>query len=77
MWQTIKMRCNYCGREKEVALWRILIKRIFKNRWYDTCPRCHKTSCYRLFPHVVHDSTDKKEKQLNKDIQWDDRIRVI
>lgn len=76
MWQTIKMRCNYCGREKKVALWRILVKRIFKERWYDTCPRCHKTSCYRLLPHVIHDATDKKEKSMNKDL-WDNRIRVI
>lgn len=77
MIEKIKVRCNYCGKEKRVALWRIFIKRIFKERWYDTCPRCHKTSCYRLIPNVIHDSTDKKEKQLNKDIQWDDRIRVI
>lgn len=76
MWQKIRMRCNYCGREKEVALWRILVKRIFKERWYDTCPRCHKTSCYCLLPHVIHDATDKKEKAMNKDL-WDDRIRVI
>lgn len=75
LWQKYVYRCNYCGNEETTPLWWIKLKYIFKDKTYHTCKHCHKTSCYRNFIHIVHDSEDKKEKQQNRNKLWDNRIK--
>ena len=70
----MNVRCNYCGNQSQISLWKLLfLLGLGKNKYYYTCPRCHKTSCFLLMFRIVHDSTDKKEKEINKQKLWDDR----
>lgn len=70
----MNVRCNYCGNQDRILLWKLLILLgLGKTKYYYTCPRCHKTSCLLLLFRTVHDSTDKKEKEMNRQKMWDDR----
>ena len=69
-----RIRCNYCGKERHISLWRLLLKRMFSDRFYDVCPYCHKTSCYLLAFRTVHDSTDNRERTANRQKLWDNRL---
>ena len=52
------------------------IRFIFNSKLMLSCPYCHKTSVYLYQFNMVHDSTDKKEKELNKNNLWDERLDV-
>lgn len=69
-----KIRCNYCGDETYENYYYLLLKRVFKPKYYRTCNKCHKTSAYLFMPHIVHDTIDKKEKEMNKQQLWDERM---
>lgn len=69
-----KFKCNYCGIEEEANYFWLLLKALFKPRFYKHCKNCHKTSCYLFMPRMVHDSTDDIEKEYNRQNLWDDRI---
>ena len=70
-----KFRCNYCGDETYANFYLVFLKAIFRNRFYVNCNKCHKTSCYLFMPKIVHESTDKVERKLNKEDLWDSRIK--
>ena len=58
-------RCNYCGNSFKVTTL-FLIQLLFMKKVYRTCPFCHKVSCYRLIYHIVHDTLDMREKEVNQ-----------
>lgn len=74
IWEKYRFRCSYCGYETYKWVWLLKLQLIFSSRIYLTCPKCHKTNCYVQLFHLRHDSTDKKEKQQNKNKLWDDRL---
>lgn len=67
-------RCNYCGTEFSVSTF-FLIRLLLHKKVYKTCPVCRKTSCYKLIFHIVHEGTDKREKELNGNIRKELLIR--
>lgn len=68
-------RCAYCGYEQTTNLWLLILRRLLgRTKTYYICPKCHKTNCLLLRFSIVRDSTDKKEKQMNKQKLWDDRL---
>ena len=69
-----RFRCNYCGNEYYKPLWLVKLQLMFSDEIFITCTRCHKTSCYRQIFNLRHDSTSKKEKSLNKQMNWDRRM---
>ena len=75
LWKKYKFRCNYCGNEEYVPLWYLKMRLIFTDRIYRTCSHCHKTSAYVNFFHLNHDSTDSLEKNRNRSVLWDKRIK--
>lgn len=68
-------RCNYCGATHKRPYWLLLIYHIFKEKIYINCDVCHHTNAYPMYLRVYHDSTDTKERQLNKSNLWDKRVR--
>ena len=68
-----RLHCNYCGCDYYVPLFWLKIRYLFTDKIYHTCSCCHKTSNYRIFYHIVHDTTDSQEKILNKDV-WELRL---
>ena len=68
------MRCNYCGSEMSKSKW-FLISMILFGKQYRKCSKCGMTSSYILIHHTVHDTTDAKEKELNKKLK--DNLKVV
>lgn len=75
LYKKYNLRCNYCGTDIFMPFFLLKIRYIFTDTQYVSCPKCHKTSCYRFMSNIIHDSVDKKEKAMNKKNQWDKRIR--
>jgi len=62
----MKIRCS-CGNIGSLPRKYILLRCLLGNgRYYWKCPQCQKTTCLRTIAHIVRDSLDEKEKQLNK-----------
>jgi len=59
----MKRRCGYCGKENNILL--LELRTLLLGKVRHTCP-CGMTSTYILVSHVVHDTTDVTEKELNK-----------
>ena len=72
--KSYRLHCNYCGSDYYIPFFILKIRYIFSDKIYHTCSCCHKTSNYRIFHHVVHDTTDKDEKIINKYNKWDARM---
>ena len=49
------------------------IRFIFNSKLTLTCKYCHNSSVYLYQFNMVHDSTDKLEKELNKN-KWEKRL---
>ena len=69
-----RLHCHYCGCDYYIPFFYLKLKYLFTDKIYHTCSCCHKTSNYRIFYHVVHDTTDKDEKIFNKETLWDIRL---
>lgn len=69
-----RLHCNYCGCDHYVLFFVLKIKYLFTDKIYHTCSCCHKKSNYRIFYHIIHDTTDKDEKIFNKHLMWDTRM---
>lgn len=70
-----ELRCNYCGSTHRRPYWFLLLYHLFRDRYYLVCDVCHRTNCYLLGLRVVHDSLDKREKELNRERLWDKRVK--
>ena len=68
-------RCSYCGSTHKRPVWFLLLYHVFRDRYYLVCDVCHRTNCFLLVLRVVHDSLDSKEKDCNKNVLWDNRLR--
>jgi len=75
LWDNYLITCNHCGSVTTKPVWWLKLLFIFKERLYYTCSNCHHTSCYISFFTLIHDTTDKTEKEINKEPKWDKRIR--
>lgn len=74
LWKLHRLRCQHCGYyEKWYPTWVLKLYFIFKDKLYITCPHCHKTCCWEMMWHIIDDSTDKKVKEINKEI-WEERL---
>ncbi len=60
-------RCQYCGRDNNIFL--LQFRLLLFGKVYYSC-KCGKKSSYVMISHIVHDTTDKVEKEYNKDIEW-------
>lgn len=69
-----RFHCNYCGNDSFKPLWLVKLQLIFSDEIFITCSRCHKTSCFKQYFNLRHDSTNKKEKIQNKQENWDRRL---
>lgn len=76
LWENYKITCNHCGSAILRPVWWLKLLFIFKRRLYFVCDECHSTSCYISFFNMIHDTTDEKEKELNKLSKWDSRVDV-
>ena len=69
-----RFRCNYCGNETFKPLLLVKLQLLFSDTIFLTCSHCHKSSCYKQNFNLVHDSTNKLEKDYNKKNNWDYRM---
>lgn len=69
-----RLHCNYCGCDYYIPFFLLKIRFLFTDKVYHTCSCCHKKSCYQIFYHIVHDSTNKNEKLFNREMMWDIRL---
>jgi len=74
LYKKYNLRCNYCGTDNFFPFFLLKIFFLFSDKKYVSCPKCHKTTCWRTTYNMVPDHTDKKEKELNRNI-WDRRIK--
>ena len=66
--QTLK--CNYCGSPiPNSEVWAFL-HYLIKKKYYVQCPKCRHISNYHIRLWLVHDTTDRTEKELNKKQRW-------
>ena len=75
LWDYYIITCNHCGSRIRKPVWWLKLLFIFKSKLYFTCNECHSTSCYINFFRLIHDTTDKTEKEINKEPKWDKRIK--
>ena len=61
-------RCQYCSRENNIPL--LQFRLLFKKKVYHQC-KCGYLSSYIAVTHIIHDTTDKYEKEYNKSIDDD------
>lgn len=61
-----RVRCNYCGADKSVSHFILMIRLLLFGRVMTTCKECGYTSTWILCHHIVHDTMDKDEKMFNK-----------
>lgn len=66
------LKCQYCGRDHQVNKLILEIKLLLFNKIYVKCKKCGKIQSYILISHIVHDTTDKKEKEYNKTVIFED-----
>lgn len=66
------LKCQYCGRDHYINKKWFELKLILFNKIYVKCKRCGKIQSYILISHIVHDTTDKKEKEYNKTVIFED-----
>lgn len=59
----MKRKCGYCSRINNVPL--LQFRLLIKDKVYHRCS-CGKVSSYRAITHIIHDTTDVKEKKYNK-----------
>ena len=57
-------RCQYCGMDNSIPLLRLRL--LIRSKVYHRCKYCGRVSCYIQVSHIVHDTTDKLEKDENK-----------
>ena len=69
-----RLHCNYCGCDHYIPFFLLKIRYLFTDKVYYTCSCCHKTSNYRIFYHIIHDTTDRDELLFNKEMKWDVRM---
>ena len=62
----MKLRCAYCGAEHTVPILFLKLWNLFFDKYYFTCQKCLKCNCYGMYLRIFHDSTDKVEKEANK-----------
>ena len=56
-------RCQYCGKENNILL--LQFRLLLREKVYHRC-NCGKVSSYMAITHIVHDTTDSKEKEHNR-----------
>ena len=59
------LQCS-CGMVRSIPHFILMLRFIRNEKVYFRCPECGMVKCLRLVSHIVHDSTDAKEKELNK-----------
>lgn len=64
----MKIRCSYCGTEKNVPSFYLKIRSIFTDKYSFICQRCLHYNNHRLMFRTVHD-VDTNEKENNKLIE--------
>lgn len=69
------LRCNHCGSDNFFPFFLLKIRYIFTDTKYVICPKCHKTTCWRIYSNIIPDHTDKKERTANHNVKWDRRIK--
>lgn len=69
-----RLHCSYCGCDHYIPFFLLKIRYLFTDKIYYHCDCCHRVSNYRIFYHIVHDTTDKEEKIFNKETLWDIRM---
>ena len=65
--QTLK--CNYCGNAITISELSAFLHYLFKKKYYVQCPKCQHISNYYIRLWLVHDTTDKLEKETNKQLK--------
>lgn len=62
------IHCNYCGADKPVSWLLLHLRLLFRGTIYDRCDDCGHMSAYILVSHVVHDTCNIKEKDVNRSL---------
>lgn len=74
LWKLHRLRCQHCGSyEKWYPTWILRLHFLFNKKLYTKCPVCHKVCCYELQTNIIHNTTDKTEKEINKKV-WEERL---
>lgn len=60
------LRCNYCGTDHHVLRFLFYLKLLVLGDVDVVCSNCGYVSNYILVSHIVHDTTNMREKEFNK-----------
>ena len=63
------LRCNHCGTDHYVSQFFLYLKLIILGDVNVVCSDCGYVSNYILVSHVVHDTTNIKEKEFNRKLE--------
>ena len=69
------LKCNYCSCDNYVSLFFLRLRLIIKGNIYVRCSNCGNISNYVLVSHIVHNTVDLREKELNKEYK-DNKMRL-
>lgn len=64
-----RLKCNYCGSPIHISEVWAFLHYITKHKYYVQCPKCQHISNYHIRLWLVHDTTDKLEKETNKQLK--------
>ena len=64
-----RLKCNYCGSPITISEVWAFLHYLTKHKYYVQCPKCKHISNYYIRLWLVHDTTDKLEKETNKQLK--------
>lgn len=62
------LRCGYCGSDHNVRYFFLMLRLLVWGKVYVKCSNCSNVSAYIFVGHIVHDTVDGKEKELNRNL---------